>query len=59
MCSQTAVTIEKILYVDRLGHNMFNIRQFCDSYFYVRFSITSCSIEDSDGDNIFEAKRFG
>ena len=53
------VTIQKVLYVDGLGHNLFSTSQFCDGYFLVLFSITNCLIIDCDGDDIIEGRRFG
>ena len=53
------VTIQKVLYVDKLGHNLFSTSQFCDGYFLDLFSITNCLIIDCDGDDIIEGRRFG
>lgn len=58
MLTNGNITIQKVLYVDGLGHNLFSISKLCDSIFHVRFSITSCSIDDKDGVEIFHAKRF-
>ncbi|GKB40178.1 hypothetical protein Tco_0885120 [Tanacetum coccineum] len=41
--------ISRIYYVKGLGHNMFSVRQFCDSNFEVAFRKHSCYVRDTDG----------
>ncbi|KAJ9546973.1 hypothetical protein OSB04_019516 [Centaurea solstitialis] len=52
------VSIKKVLYVEGLSHNLFSASQFCDGYNIVLFSIINCLIINSDGDEIFEGRRF-
>ena len=52
-------TIHKSTLCEGLGHIIFSTSQFCDSYFIVRFSITSCQIIDSNGFEILQGKRLG
>ncbi|GJW76309.1 retrovirus-related pol polyprotein from transposon TNT 1-94 [Tanacetum coccineum] len=41
--------IYRVYYVEGLGHNMFSVRQFCDSNLEVAFRKHSCYICDTDG----------
>ncbi|GKB16920.1 retrovirus-related pol polyprotein from transposon TNT 1-94 [Tanacetum coccineum] len=41
--------IYRVYYVEGLGHNMFSVRQFCDSNLEVAFRKHSCYIYDTDG----------
>ncbi|KAJ9541902.1 hypothetical protein OSB04_028408 [Centaurea solstitialis] len=52
------VSINKVLYVEGLSHNLFSASQFCDGYNIVLFSIINCLIINSDGVEIFEGRRF-
>ncbi|GJS17734.1 retrovirus-related pol polyprotein from transposon TNT 1-94 [Tanacetum coccineum] len=43
------VTISRVYYVDRLGHNLFSIGQFCDSNLEVAFRHHTCFISNLEG----------
>nr|GEX87626.1 hypothetical protein [Tanacetum cinerariifolium] len=40
--------ISRVYYVERLGHNLFSVRQFCDSDLKVAFRKHSCFVRDTD-----------
>ncbi|GKB13652.1 retrovirus-related pol polyprotein from transposon TNT 1-94, partial [Tanacetum coccineum] len=41
--------ISRVYYVEGLGHNLFSVRQFCDSNLEVAFRKHSCYVRDTDG----------
>ncbi|GJW38706.1 retrovirus-related pol polyprotein from transposon TNT 1-94 [Tanacetum coccineum] len=41
--------ISRVYYVEGLGHNLFSVRQFCDSDLEVAFRKHSCYVRDTDG----------
>ncbi|GJT19172.1 retrovirus-related pol polyprotein from transposon TNT 1-94 [Tanacetum coccineum] len=41
--------ISRVYYVEGLGHNLFSVRQFCDSGLEVAFRKHSCYVLDTDG----------
>nr|GFA32087.1 retrovirus-related Pol polyprotein from transposon TNT 1-94 [Tanacetum cinerariifolium] len=41
--------ISRVYYVEGLGHNLFSIRQFCDSNLEVAFKKHSCYVRDTNG----------
>ncbi|GKD24186.1 retrovirus-related pol polyprotein from transposon TNT 1-94 [Tanacetum coccineum] len=41
--------ISRVYYVEGLGHNLFSVRQFCDSDLKVAFRKHSCYVCDTDG----------
>ncbi|GJX01951.1 hypothetical protein Tco_0185864 [Tanacetum coccineum] len=41
--------IFRVYYVEGLGHNLFSVRQFCDSDLEVAFRKHSCYVRDTDG----------
>ncbi|GKB57951.1 hypothetical protein Tco_0914137, partial [Tanacetum coccineum] len=41
--------ISRVYYVEGLGHNLFSVRQFCDSDLEVAFKKHSCYVRDTDG----------
>nr|GEX48067.1 reverse transcriptase domain-containing protein [Tanacetum cinerariifolium] len=41
--------ISRVYYVEGLGHNLFSVRQFCDSDLEVTFRKHSCYVRDTDG----------
>nr|GEY92331.1 integrase, catalytic region, zinc finger, CCHC-type, peptidase aspartic, catalytic [Tanacetum cinerariifolium] len=41
--------ISRVCYVEGLGHNLFFVRQFCDSNLEVTFRKHSCYVRDTDG----------
>nr|GEW75465.1 integrase, catalytic region, zinc finger, CCHC-type, peptidase aspartic, catalytic [Tanacetum cinerariifolium] len=42
-------TISRVYYVDRLGYNLFSVRQFCDYNLEVAFRKHSCFVCDTNG----------
>nr|GEU92185.1 integrase, catalytic region, zinc finger, CCHC-type, peptidase aspartic, catalytic [Tanacetum cinerariifolium] len=43
------VTISRVYYVERLGHNLFSVGQFCDADLEVAFQKNTCFIRNLDG----------
>nr|GEX75901.1 integrase, catalytic region, zinc finger, CCHC-type, peptidase aspartic, catalytic [Tanacetum cinerariifolium] len=41
--------ISRVYYMEGLGHNLFSVRQFCDSDLEVAFKNHSCYVRDTDG----------
>ncbi|GJS92357.1 retrovirus-related pol polyprotein from transposon TNT 1-94 [Tanacetum coccineum] len=41
--------ISRVYYVERPGHNLFSVKQFCDSDLEVAFRKHSCYVRDTDG----------
>ncbi|GJX16209.1 retrovirus-related pol polyprotein from transposon TNT 1-94 [Tanacetum coccineum] len=49
--------ISRVYYVEGLGHNLFSVRQFCDSDFKVAFRKHSCYVHDTDGVDLIKGSR--
>ncbi|GKD03819.1 integrase, catalytic region, zinc finger, CCHC-type containing protein [Tanacetum coccineum] len=49
--------IFKVYYVEGLGHNLFSVRQFCDSDLEVAFRKHSCYVRDIDGVELIKGSR--
>ncbi|GJS09056.1 integrase, catalytic region, zinc finger, CCHC-type containing protein [Tanacetum coccineum] len=49
--------ISKVYYVEGLGHNLFSVRQFCDSDLEVSFRKHSCYVRDTDGVELIKGSR--
>ncbi|GJV63340.1 integrase, catalytic region, zinc finger, CCHC-type containing protein [Tanacetum coccineum] len=49
--------IFRVYYVEGLGHNLFSIRQFCDSNLEVAFRKHSCYVRDTDGVELVKGSR--
>ncbi|GKB56894.1 hypothetical protein Tco_0913080 [Tanacetum coccineum] len=49
--------ISRVYYVEGLGHNLFFVRQFCDSDLEVAFRKHSCYILDTDGVELIKSSR--
>ncbi|GKE54114.1 retrovirus-related pol polyprotein from transposon TNT 1-94, partial [Tanacetum coccineum] len=49
--------ISKVYYVDGLRHNLFSVRQFCDSDLEVAFRKHSCYVRDTDGVELIKGSR--
>nr|GEW26033.1 integrase, catalytic region, zinc finger, CCHC-type, peptidase aspartic, catalytic [Tanacetum cinerariifolium] len=49
--------ISRVYYVEGLGHNLFSVRQFCDSDLEVAFRKHSCYVRDTDGDELIKGSR--
>ncbi|GKC70864.1 retrovirus-related pol polyprotein from transposon TNT 1-94 [Tanacetum coccineum] len=51
------VTISRFYYVEGLGHNLFSIRQFCDSNLEVAFRQHTCFIHNLEGVDLLTGSR--
>ncbi|RDY04547.1 hypothetical protein CR513_11734, partial [Mucuna pruriens] len=51
------MSIECVLYVKRLKHNLLSISQLCESGYDVSFNKGECIVKDYKGSIIFSAKR--
>ncbi|GJU27535.1 retrovirus-related pol polyprotein from transposon TNT 1-94 [Tanacetum coccineum] len=49
--------ISMVYYVEVLGHNLFSVRQFCDSDLEVAFRKHSCYVRDTDGVDLIKGSR--
>ncbi|GJV23284.1 hypothetical protein Tco_1375979 [Tanacetum coccineum] len=49
--------ISRVYYVERLGHNLFSVRQFCDSDLEVAFRKHSCYVRDTYGVELIKGSR--
>ncbi|GJR71420.1 retrovirus-related pol polyprotein from transposon TNT 1-94 [Tanacetum coccineum] len=49
--------ISRVYYVEGLGHNLFSVRQFCDSDLEVAFKKHSCYVRDVDGVELLKGNR--
>ncbi|GJS18427.1 retrovirus-related pol polyprotein from transposon TNT 1-94 [Tanacetum coccineum] len=51
------VTISRVHYVEGLGHNLFSVRQVCDSNLEVAFRQHTCFIRNLEGVNLLTGSR--
>ncbi|GKF62030.1 hypothetical protein Tco_0182084, partial [Tanacetum coccineum] len=51
------VTISRVYYVDRLGHNLFSVGQFCDSNLEVAFRQHTCYIRNLEDVDLLTGSR--
>nr|GEX09625.1 hypothetical protein [Tanacetum cinerariifolium] len=51
------VTISRVYFVEGLGHNLFSVRQFCDSDLEVAFHQHTCFIRNLDGIDLLTGSR--
>ncbi|GJW15990.1 integrase, catalytic region, zinc finger, CCHC-type containing protein [Tanacetum coccineum] len=51
------VTISRVYYVKRLGHNLFSVGQFCDSNLEVAFRQHTCFIHNLEGVDLLTGSR--
>ncbi|GJS43287.1 putative ribonuclease H-like domain-containing protein [Tanacetum coccineum] len=51
------VTISRVYYVERLRHNLFSVRQFCDSNLEVAFLQHTCFIHNLEGVDLLTGSR--
>ncbi|GJR55071.1 retrovirus-related pol polyprotein from transposon TNT 1-94 [Tanacetum coccineum] len=51
------VTISRVYYVEGLGHNLFSVRQFCDSNLEVAFRQHTCFIRNLEGVDLLTGSR--
>ncbi|GKC08510.1 retrovirus-related pol polyprotein from transposon TNT 1-94 [Tanacetum coccineum] len=49
--------ISRVYYVEGLGHNLFSVRQFCDSNLEVAFRKHSCYVRNTDGVELIKGSR--
>nr|GEW43201.1 retrovirus-related Pol polyprotein from transposon TNT 1-94 [Tanacetum cinerariifolium] len=49
--------ISRVYYVEGMGHNLFYVRQFCDSDLEVAFRKHSCYVRDSDSVDLIKGSR--
>ncbi|GKB52418.1 retrovirus-related pol polyprotein from transposon TNT 1-94 [Tanacetum coccineum] len=49
--------ISKVYSVEGLGHNLFSVRQFCDSDLEVAFRKHSCYVQDTNGVELIKCSR--
>nr|GEV13745.1 retrovirus-related Pol polyprotein from transposon TNT 1-94 [Tanacetum cinerariifolium] len=49
--------ISRVYYVEGLGHNLFFVRQFCESNLEVAFRKHSCYVRDTDGVELIKSSR--
>ncbi|GKA42981.1 retrovirus-related pol polyprotein from transposon TNT 1-94 [Tanacetum coccineum] len=49
--------ISSVYYVEGLGHNLFSVRQFCDSDLEVAFRKHSCYVRDINGVDLIKGNR--
>nr|GEX57807.1 putative ribonuclease H-like domain-containing protein [Tanacetum cinerariifolium] len=49
--------ISRVYYVEGLGHNLFSVKQFCDSDIEVAFLKHSCYVRDVNGVNLIKGNR--
>ncbi|GJY38124.1 integrase, catalytic region, zinc finger, CCHC-type containing protein [Tanacetum coccineum] len=49
--------ISRVYYVEGLGHNLFSVRQFCDSDLEVAFRKHLCYVRDTDGVELIKGSR--
>nr|GEZ87192.1 integrase, catalytic region, zinc finger, CCHC-type, peptidase aspartic, catalytic [Tanacetum cinerariifolium] len=49
--------IFRVYYVERLGHNLFSVEQFCDSDLEVAFRKHSCYVQDTYGVELINGSR--
>ncbi|GJV89718.1 retrovirus-related pol polyprotein from transposon TNT 1-94 [Tanacetum coccineum] len=49
--------ISRVYYMEGLGHNLFFVRQFCDSDLEVAFRKNSCYVQDKDGVELIKGSR--
>jgi len=52
-------SIDKVLFVEGLEHNLLSISQLCDSGYGVSFNMDECVVLYDDGSFLFSAKRKG
>ena len=50
-------TIDNVLYVEGLKHNLLSISQLCDSGYNVSFNKDECVVKLPDGSKMFSAKQ--
>ncbi|GJS30960.1 integrase, catalytic region, zinc finger, CCHC-type containing protein [Tanacetum coccineum] len=54
---QGNIMIYHVYYVERLGHNLFNVGQLCDSDLEVTFFLKTCYVRNLEGDDMLTGDR--
>ncbi|GJZ08340.1 hypothetical protein Tco_0542623 [Tanacetum coccineum] len=49
--------LDRVYYVEGLGHNLFSVRQFCNSDLEVAFRKHTCYVRDTDGVELIKGSR--
>nr|GEV12125.1 retrovirus-related Pol polyprotein from transposon TNT 1-94 [Tanacetum cinerariifolium] len=52
-----SMTINKVYYVEGLGHNLFSVGQFCDKGLEVTFRKSTCFVRNEDGVDLLTGDR--
>nr|GEY30060.1 retrovirus-related Pol polyprotein from transposon TNT 1-94 [Tanacetum cinerariifolium] len=52
-----SMSINKVYYVEGLGHNLFSVGQFCDKGFEVTFRKSTCFVRNKDGVDLLTGDR--
>nr|GEZ24656.1 copia protein [Tanacetum cinerariifolium] len=52
-----SMTIKKVYYLERLGHNLFSVGQFCDKGLEVAFRKSTCFVRNDDGVDLHTGDR--
>nr|GEV25315.1 hypothetical protein [Tanacetum cinerariifolium] len=52
-----SMTINKVFYVEGLGHNLFSVGQFCDKGLEVAFRKSTCFVRNEDGVDLLTGDR--
>ncbi|GKE78972.1 hypothetical protein Tco_1545092 [Tanacetum coccineum] len=51
------ITISRVYYVEGLGHNLFSVGQFCDSYLEAAFRKHTCFVHNMEGVDLLSGSR--
>ncbi|GKC21574.1 hypothetical protein Tco_1023724, partial [Tanacetum coccineum] len=52
-----AAILDQSIFVERLGHNLFSVGQFCDSYLEVAFRRNTCYVRNLEGVDLLKGNR--
>nr|GEW99019.1 hypothetical protein [Tanacetum cinerariifolium] len=52
-----SMTIKKVYYVERVGHNLFSVGQFCGKGLEVDFRMSTCFVRNEDGVDLITGDR--
>ncbi|GJX98110.1 integrase, catalytic region, zinc finger, CCHC-type containing protein [Tanacetum coccineum] len=56
-CRSGNVTISRVYYIERLGHNLFSVGQLCDSNLEVAFHKHTCCVRNLEGVDLLTGSR--
>nr|GFA09284.1 integrase, catalytic region, zinc finger, CCHC-type, peptidase aspartic, catalytic [Tanacetum cinerariifolium] len=51
------ILITRVYFVEGLGHNLFSVGQFCDSYLEVAFQRNACFVRNLEGVDLLKGDR--